>query len=188
VVEQIAARCEMLSREIKAMLQLANLRSRVNSPLPVLTDLPALIRSCLANLAPQAAKRGIVVVEDLSAASVRVVPDHAVMMIDNVLSNAVAYSCDGQKVTVSCRPKPSGGAIVTVEDSGIGIPTAKLPQIFDDYYRTAEAVKHNKASTGLGLAIVRQVAMAGRVSVHVESAPQLGTLFTLDFPPCWGGS
>ena len=108
------------------------------------------------------------------------------MMIDNVLSNAVAYSCDGQKVCVSCQPGPSGGAVVTVEDSGIGIPAAKLPQIFDDYYRTAEAVKHNKASTGLGLAIVRQVAMAGKVGVRVESAPQQGTLFTLDFPACWG--
>ena len=81
---------------------------------------------------------------------------------------------------------PSGGAVVTVEDSGIGIPAAKLPQIFDDYYRTAEAVKHNKASTGLGLAIVRQVAMAGKVGVRVESAPQQGTRFTLDFPACWG--
>ena len=110
------------------------------------------------------------------------------MMIDNVLSNAVAYSCDGQKVSVSCQPKPSGGAIVTVEDSGIGIPTAKLPQIFDDYYRTAEAVKHNKASTGLGLAIVRQVATAGKVAVRVESAPQQGTQFTLDFPACSGES
>ena len=82
--------------------------------------------------------------------------------------------------------RPSGGAVVTVEDSGIGIPTAKLPQIFDDYYRAAEAVKHNKASTGLGLAIVRQVAMAGEVGVHVESAPQQGTQFTLAFPACWG--
>ena len=110
------------------------------------------------------------------------------MMIDNVLSNAVAYSCDGQKVCVSCWPESSGGARVSVEDSGIGIPAAKLPQIFDDYYRTAEAVKHNKASTGLGLAIVAQVARAGKVGVHVESAPQQGTLFNLDFPACWGES
>jgi signal transduction histidine kinase len=187
VIGQIAARCDMLSREIKAMLQLANLRSSAQDP-PQATaiELPDVIRACLAGLEPLAAKRGIRFVEDVSPATIRGVRDHVVMMLDNVLSNAVAYSCDGQQVRVSCRPKAEGGAVVAVEDSGIGIPTAKLPQIFDDYYRTVEAVKHNKASTGLGLAIVRQAAMAGKVGVRVESAPQQGTLFTLDFPACWG--
>ena len=145
-----------------------------------------ILRGCLAALEPLAAKRGIRFVENIAPATIRGVHDHVVMMIDNVLANAVAYSHDGQQVAVSCRPKPAGGAVVGVEDSGIGIPTAKLPQIFDDYFRTAEAVKHNKASTGLGLAIVRQAAMAGKVGVRVESAPQQGTLFNLDFPACWG--
>ena len=143
-------------------------------PQPAAIELHEIVRACLAALEPLAAKRGIGFVENISAATIRGVYDHAVMMIDNVLSNAVAYSCDGQKVSVTCRSKPSGGAIVTVEDSGIGIPTTKLPQIFDDYYRTAEAVKHNKASTGLGLAIVRQVAMAGMVGVRVENGPATG--------------
>jgi len=187
VIGKIGDRCNMLSREIKAMLQLANLRSSAQvSPQPVAIELHEILRACLAAIEPLAAKRGIGFVEKIVSATIRGVYDHVVMMIDNVLSNAVAYSCDGQKVSVSCQPKPCGGAIVAVEDSGIGIPSTKLPQIFDDYYRTAEAVKHNKASTGLGLAIVRQVAMAGKVGVRVESAPQQGTLFTLDFPACWG--
>jgi signal transduction histidine kinase len=187
VIGRISARCDMLSREIKAMLQLANLRSSAQAPPPsTAIDLPEILHACLAALEPLAAKRGIGFVENISPVAVRGVHDHVVMMIDNVLSNAVAYSCDGQRVSVACQPKPAGGAIVTVEDSGIGIPPLKLPQIFDDYYRTAEAVKHNKASTGLGLAIVRQAAMSGKVGVRVESAPQQGTRFTLDFPACWG--
>ncbi|MGD0900102.1 MAG: HAMP domain-containing sensor histidine kinase [Thermoguttaceae bacterium] len=183
VMRQIAARCEMLSREIKAMLQLANLRSHVQDPPargPI--DLPALIQSSLANLKPQAAKRGITLEEDLSPASVRGVHDHAIMMIDNVLSNAISYSRDGQRVSVSCRPAADGGARVVVRDHGIGLPAEKLPHIFDDYFRTTEAVKHNKASTGLGLAIVRQTALAGKVRVHVESTPAEGTVVQLDFP------
>lgn len=187
VIGKIAARCEMLSCEIKAMLQLANLRSNAQDPpKPTAIELHELLRGCLASLEPLAAKRGIRFDENIVSATIRGVHDHVVMMIDNILSNAVAYSCDGQQVSVLCQPKPSGGAFVTVEDSGIGIPTTKLPLIFDDYYHTAEAVKQNKASTGLGLAIVRQVAVAGKVGVRVESAPQQGTLFTLDFPACWG--
>ena len=86
--------------------------------------------------------------------------------------------------TFRCRAgaKPDGGATVVVRDRGIGIPAEKLPRIFDDYFRTNEAVAHNKASTGLGLAIVRQAALAGQIGVHVESAPAQGTVFSLDFP------
>ena len=110
------------------------------------------------------------------------VPDHAAMMLDNALSNAVNYSRDGQRVWISCKPKPNGGAAVVVRDEGIGIPADRLPRIFDDYFRTTEAVQHNKASTGLGLAILRQAALAGRVGVRVESAPTQGTALFLDFP------
>jgi two-component system, OmpR family, phosphate regulon sensor histidine kinase PhoR len=184
IVAQIAARCEMLSQEIKAMLQLANLRSSaLTPPPPAVIDLPALVRSCVANLGPQAAKRGIAFDEDLSAASVRAVPDHATMIVENILANAVSYSRDGQHVSVSCRPQPDGGANLVVRDRGIGIPAAKLPQIFDDYFRTSEAVAHNRASTGLGLAIVRQAAWTGKIGVRVESAPDQGTVFSVSFPP-----
>ena len=72
--------------------------------------------------------------------------------------------------------------MVVVRDWGIGIAAAKLPHIFDDYFRTTEAARHNKASTGLGLAIVRESALAGRIGVHVESAPAAGTVFSLSFP------
>jgi two-component system, OmpR family, phosphate regulon sensor histidine kinase PhoR len=187
VVDQIAARCELLAKEIKAMLQLANLRSS-SQGLPQVTDcqLDAILRSSMTTLEPVAAKRGIAFRTEISPAPIRAVPDHAVMILDNVLANAVAYSHDGQEIDVMCRPTATGGAVVRVEDHGIGILAAKLPRIFDDYYRTADAARHNKASTGLGLAIVRQAALAGQVRVRVESEPGQGTAFTLDFPACWG--
>lgn len=183
VIAQISARCDVLARQIKNMLQLANLRSQAQAPPPaVAIDLQEVVRSCIVAFQPVAAKRHIGFVEDLSPATIHGVPDHVVMIVENILSNAVAYSHDGQKVAVACGPRPGGGAVVAVEDSGIGIPEGKLPFVFDDYFRTADAVKHNKASTGLGLAIVRQAALAGKIGVRVESAPQQGTRFTLEFP------
>jgi signal transduction histidine kinase len=187
VIQQIAARCELLSREIKAMLQLTNLRSSAQAPpAAVSVDLPVVIRACLANLAPQAAKRAINVEEDLSSASVCAVEDHAIMIIENVLANAINYSHDGQRVLVRCRAETDGGAIVTVRDWGIGIAAEKLPRIFEDYFRTGEAAKHNGASTGLGLSILRQAAFMNKVGVRVESAPGKGTLFSLHFPASLG--
>ncbi len=183
VVEQISVRCQTLSRGIKAMLQLANLRSRAQDPPAVVpVELSAVIRGCLGGLKPQAERRGIAFDEDIEPAAVRAAADHAVMIIENILSNAIEYSRDGQRVSVSSRAKPAGGAVVVVRDSGIGILPEKLPRIFDDYFRTTEAARHNNASTGLGLAIVRQSALAGGIGVHVESAPSVGTVVTIDFP------
>ena len=183
IIKQIAARCEMLSRSIKAMLQLTNLRSRVvPSPAPVPIDLPAVIRACINNLQPQAAKRRIRLDEELPEAWASGNPEHVQMMLENVLANAINYSRDGERVVVSCRPKAGGGATVVVRDHGIGIAAEKLPRIFDDYFRTNEAVAHNNASTGLGLAIVRQAAVAGQIGVRVDSAPAQGTVFSLNFP------
>ena len=164
MIEQISARCEMLSREITAMLQLANLRSRAqNPPPPVLIELPALIRSCLANLRPQAARRGIAFDEDLPDASVWGIHDHAVddhrqypFQRDPLFAGRAA----GLGVLPGAARRR--GAVSSSATSGIGIPADKLPRIFDDYFRTKEAAAHNQASTGLGLAIVRQAALAGK--------------------------
>lgn len=104
-------------------------------------------------------------------------PDHL-----HLIANAVVYSTEGGSVRVRCAGTSTDGPVVTVEDEGIGIPAEKLPRIFDDYYRTEEAVRHNKDSTGLGLAIVRHVATSHRIRVRVESAPGCGTVVTLRFP------
>ena len=104
------------------------------------------------------------------------VRDHLVILLDNLLSNAVHYSRDGQSVWVTCLLKPDGRIAVVVRDQGIGIPAEKLPFIFDDYFRTSEAAAYNKASTGLGLALVRQAALADNIGVRVESAAGQGTV------------
>jgi signal transduction histidine kinase len=182
-IRQMARRCATLSREITDMLQLANLRSDAQATPPViLLELSALIRACQSALEPQAEKRGIVFDGDLSETTVLAVRDHAMMILDNLLTNAVSYSRDGQAVSVACHPAPDGGARVVIRDRGIGIPPEKLPRIFEDYFRTNEAVQHNGASTGLGLAIVRQAALVGGIGVRVESAVNEGTVFSLTFP------
>jgi two-component system, OmpR family, phosphate regulon sensor histidine kinase PhoR len=71
--------------------------------------------------------------------------------------------------------------VLVVRDCGFGIEAAKLPHIFDDYFRTAAAAPHNRASSGLGLAIVRQLVLAGRIGVRVQRTVGAGTRFTLRF-------
>jgi two-component system phosphate regulon sensor histidine kinase PhoR len=72
--------------------------------------------------------------------------------------------------------------VVVIEDNGIGIPADKLPRIYEEHYRTKEAVEHNKESSGLGLAIVKHVAEMYGIRIRVESRPGSGTKFELKFP------
>jgi signal transduction histidine kinase len=183
VAEKIAVRCATLSEQIQSMLQLANLRSTAQlAPPNTQVDLAALIRKSVDRTAASAAQRRIHVEADLKPLSVQASEDHMVMLIDNVVTNAVNYSKDGGLVNISCTPGPDDSVVVMVRDHGIGIAAEKLPKIFDDYYRTEEAAKHCRMSTGLGLAIVRDAAIASSVEVRVESAPDWGTRFWLTVP------
>jgi len=182
VVSRIAARCRRLAVEIQEMLQLANLQSAEEQPAPTRLDLAETVRWAVARVGAVAQERRVIVDEALAPATVVAVEDHIKMLLTNIIANAVVYSTEGGIVRVRCGGTPAGGPVVTVEDEGIGIPAEKLPRIFDDYYRTEEAVRHNKDSTGLGLAIVRHVATSHRIRVRVESAPGFGTVVTLRFP------
>ncbi|MHC4916579.1 MAG: sensor histidine kinase, partial [Planctomycetota bacterium] len=184
VVSRIATRCRMLTAEITEMLQLTNLRSRGAGPLVWKeVDLASALRWCINHFEPLAEEMGISVESEIRPASATVVEDHVKMLLGNLLSNAIRYSHRGGTVRVSCTAAPGSGAVVEVEDTGLGIPREKLPRIFDEYYRTDEAVRHNRESTGLGLAIVQHVARTHRVRVRVESSPGVGTRFELRFPP-----
>ncbi len=188
VVRRIAARCRRLAVEIQEMLQLANLQSTDERPEPVGLDLAEVARWAIARVGATAQERRVTVEEVLEPAYSVAVEDHIKMLVTNIIANAVVYSTAGGTVHVRCGAVPPEGPIITVEDEGIGIAAEKLPRIFDDYYRTEEAVRHNKDSTGLGLAIVRHVALSHGIRVQVESAPGRGTLFTLRFSSAVGGA
>jgi signal transduction histidine kinase len=183
VLRRMGTRCKGLSQEIKEMLQLANLESTVQDiPQRRKLDLVGVIESCLERILPTIELRDIKVERILETTDILAVEDHMIMLFENLLANAVSYSREGGTVRVECRPLPGEGAVVVVEDEGIGIEEDKLPKIFDSYYRTDKAVQHNQASTGLGLTIVRHVAQANGIKISVESAAGKGTKFTVRVP------
>jgi signal transduction histidine kinase len=183
VVQKISARCLALSRQIQEMLQLANLRSQAQLPLaPRQVHLDQALDEVLARLEPAARLRGIQIQRQLNPALVTAIPDHLAMLLENLVLNAIHYSHNHSTIEVHNHTSATRQPVVVVRDHGIGIPKDKLPRIFDDYYRTEEAVQHNRASTGLGLAVVRHVARLLHARIQVESAPGWGTRFTVHFP------
>jgi len=186
VVRRIGSRSRRLAQEIQEMLQLANLRSAGTDSLPrARLDLADMIRGCIGQVRETADGRQVHLKTDLVPVPVTGVRDHLEMLMVNLLSNAVSYSRRGGRVRVRCRPAGDGGAEVAVRDEGIGIPADKLPRIFDEYYRTNEAARHNPDSTGLGLAIVRHVAELHSIRVRVQTELGRGTTFIVHLPPSY---
>jgi signal transduction histidine kinase len=184
VLYRISVRCKRLSHEIQEMLQLANLRSEAEAPeQPEEFDVVEVTRRMIVQIRPLAEERNVTIEERLNPGRVLFVREHLRMMLANILSNAVTYSHEGDCVRVESGGLADGGAFITVEDRGIGIPADKLSRIFDEYYRTDQAQQYNQASTGLGLAIVSHIARRDRVRVRVESAPGEGTKFILRLLP-----
>ena len=101
--------------------------------------------------------------------------------VGNLLDNAIKYNRPGGRVVVRATVE-QGHLRLEVEDTGIGIPTADLPRVFERFYRVDKARSRETGGTGLGLSIVKHVAEAHGGSVQVESTPQHGSRFTLSLP------
>ncbi len=96
-----------------------------------------------------------------------------------LLDNAVKYTPEGGKVTVTTREK-DGWAELEVSDTGVGIPEDQLPLIFERFYRADKA--RASGGAGLGLSIARQIAEAHGGKIEVESTPGEGSTFRLQLP------
>lgn len=183
VLSRIDRRCRRLANEINEMLQLANLRSARPDVGPWKTlNLAAVMRWCLAQAQPLATERDITFEATLELCRVRGAEEQLRMLLSNILSNAILYSRPGGRVIVRTGETENNVGRAVIQDFGIGIEADKLPRIFEEYYRTDRAAQFNPSSTGLGLAIVKHIALTHRICVRVESQPDEGTTFILDFP------
>ena len=102
-------------------------------------------------------------------------------IVYNLCENAVKYNRPGGEVTVEIREQ-SGAAVLSVADTGIGIPPEHQSRVFERFYRVDKS--HSKAigGTGLGLSIVKHGAQFHHAEIQMESEPGRGTKIILSFP------
>ncbi|MCP4609108.1 MAG: hypothetical protein GY845_10395 [Planctomycetes bacterium] len=188
VIQRITQRSRRLTTEIQEMLQLANLSSSSQESLPqTRMGSTELLLWCKSQVDPIARERGITFKVNVRPVAMVGTEDHFKMLFVNLLSNAVIYSHRNGQVHICCYKGPDSEPVVTIADNGIGIQPDKLPHIFEEHYRTNEAVQHNKESSGLGLAIVKNVAELYGIRIRVESRFGSGTKYELKFPAPNGG-
>ena len=104
-------------------------------------------------------------------------------VVYNLCDNAIRYNKENGSVTVRVKNQ-NHHAILTVEDTGIGIPEEYQERIFERFYRVDKSRSKSTGGTGLGLAIVKHLLVRLKGELSLVSRPGEGTTITIGFPPC----
>ena len=107
--------------------------------------------------------------------------DRLIQVVSNLVSNAVKYSPDGGRVTLSTRGE-GGFALISVTDTGLGIPPDEIGHVFERFRRVRSGAAQSIPGTGLGLTIVKQIVEMHGGRIWVESAVGHGSAFHFTIP------
>ena len=162
-----ADRLVRLSRSLDA---LAEGDAGTSPPGPVELDLAATVRAALELAAPSIERAGLRLVTDIPASlPARADMDSLTQVLANLLSNAVRYTPAGGTITVRAERRP-GDLLVSVANTGDGIPPDDLDRVFERFYRVEKSRDRERGGAGIGLAIVKQLIEQGGGRVGAESA------------------
>jgi two-component system phosphate regulon sensor histidine kinase PhoR len=145
-----------------------------------------LIEPAVERLRAQATRAGLtltlVLPEDLP--QVMVDADRIRQVVINLVHNAIKFTLPGGYITVTARLGRDGGrdgVVVSVADTGTGIPAEDVPRIFERFYKADRA--RSGGGTGLGLAIAKHTIQAHNGRLWVESTEGKGSTFSFTLPP-----
>lgn len=173
---------DRLSSVVGDLLTLVHIDShklRLRREMMVLADT---VRETAARLGPLAKKRGQqIVVHIQDECEMFADPGKLAQVCYNIIENAIKYTPDGGTITVSLA-KAGRDAVLEIADTGVGIPEADLPHVFDRFYRVDKARSRETGGTGLGLSIVKQIVRLHAGTVTVASEYGKGTTFTVQLP------
>jgi signal transduction histidine kinase len=178
----VAESAERLDRLVSDLLELARLDLQELPLHPQPVDLRAAVADCLRRHRDAADSAGIRIrpSDDGQPVSVSGDPHRLTQILDNLMDNAISYAGRGAEVRVTVEP--GDPVVVTVADTGRGIPAEHLPFLFDPFYRVDAARTPGDTHSGLGLRIARGLAEAHGGTLRVESAEGRGTRAILTLP------
>jgi signal transduction histidine kinase len=110
--------------------------------------------------------------------------DRLVQVLTNILSNAIKFTPQGGKIRIDARHEqsPRSQIMVSITDTGVGIPQEDLDLIFEKFRRSGDVLTNRTEGTGLGLAISRQIVQYHGGTIHASSTTGQGSTFTFTLP------
>lgn len=183
--QQIHAEADRLNRLVDDLQELSRVESRAYQLEIRPVDVASLVQTVTKRLAPQADSKRIMLDFDLTPELPRLLADEdrAIQILTNLTANALQYTPEGGRVTISAK-QVKEEIHIAVQDTGIGIPPEHLAHIFDRFYRADKSrSRQNGGGSGIGLTIARALVEAHGGRIWVESAGEgLGSRFTFSLP------
>jgi two-component system phosphate regulon sensor histidine kinase PhoR len=168
---------------VKDLLDLAAIESGKKAPKLELMTLTGLINDAVAEVKRLADKRKISLRVDIGKDIPAVMADRDQIrqVLINLLDNAIKFNKDGGSIIVSVRSE-SAYQWVSVEDTGVGIPSQDLARVSERFYRVDKARSRDMGGTGLGLSIVKHIVEAHGGTIRVQSDLGKGSTFSFSLP------
>jgi two-component system, OmpR family, sensor histidine kinase SenX3 len=183
--EQLKNETERFAKLITDLLDLARLESAEGIRNPQVVDARSILMVVLSRLRPTARRKNIALSWKRSGKAglynVRGDETQLTSMFSNLVENAVKYTPPGGRVKVTGH-SDENEVVISISDTGIGIPEKNLARIFERFYRVDKARSKETGGTGLGLSIVRHIAENHGGRVTVESTLGEGSTFTVHLP------
>jgi two-component system phosphate regulon sensor histidine kinase PhoR len=181
-LEIIGRHSARMERLVKDLLRLTRLDARQEPLEPRPCDVAHLYGDVVLDLAPLIEGRRQRIIIDVAPAAATVPADPAKLhdVLRNLVENAVNYSPDGAEIRLEAKGD-GDGVVLTVADSGPGIPPEDLSRVFERFYRVDKS-RARPGGTGLGLAIVRHLVELHGGTVSAANRPEGGALFTVRLP------
>ena len=180
-VGDIGNEAERLNRMTAKLLSL----TKVDQQEPVDTEIIYLsptVRRVHRMLSPLAQQANVQIELDLEQdRPVLILEDDLYQIVFNLMENGIKYNQSGGTLSVKLQQKDDN-AVLTVQDTGMGIPQDAVDHIFERFFRVDKARSRASGGSGLGLAIVKAIVQRNRGEITVESVLGEGTCFTVIFP------
>nr|WP_244257260.1 SpoIIE family protein phosphatase [Kitasatospora cineracea] len=177
-----------LGRLVNTLLDFSRIEAGRMRARPEPVDLARVTAELAAVFRSAAQRAGLVLEVDCAplSAPVPVDPELWEKVVFNLLGNALKFTFEGT-VRVRVRER-DGWALVTVEDTGVGVPAAELPRLFDRFHRVEDGRARSHEGSGIGLALVKELVDLHGGTITAASEPGRGTAFTVSLPLAAGPS
>lgn len=182
VVTDMRSCLQSMQQLLDALLDISQLEAGTIAPKFERVSLASILARIEREHAMSAEAQGLEFEVHPTRARVTTDPVLLARIIANFVSNAIRYTPRGGRVVVSCRSHGAHRVRIAVSDTGIGIKSAELGQIFDDFYQVQGEALDRSRGLGLGLAIARRLGLLLDHRISVRSKPDHGSVFQIEVP------